>query len=176
MNWWVSIDWGEVFVPTVPLPEILIRGTLAFLALCLLLRVVPKREAGGVSLNDLLFAAVLGALASKAMARRSESLTDFFLLALTVFGWNYALDWLAHRFPRLRKLMERSPRPLVKDGRILRHNLHREMLSEDDLMAKLRGEGIDDIGKVRLAHLEADGSLSVIKREQKQEANGRVRI
>jgi uncharacterized membrane protein YcaP (DUF421 family) len=33
----------------------------------------------------------------------------------------------------------------------------------DDLMAKLRAHGIDDLGQVRHAYLESDGEISVIK-------------
>src|SRR5438067_1385224 len=45
MEFLLSVDWAQLFAPQMSLPEILIRGTLIYLALCLLLRVVLKRQA-----------------------------------------------------------------------------------------------------------------------------------
>jgi hypothetical protein len=41
-------DWGRLFTPEMSLPELLVRGSLTYLAVCLLLRVVLKRQAGKV--------------------------------------------------------------------------------------------------------------------------------
>lgn len=51
---------------------------------------------------------------------------------------------------------------LIKHGHILRHNLRRELLTEDELQSQLRQSGIDDIAAVKHAHLEPDGHISVI--------------
>ena len=42
-------------------------------------------------------------------------------------------------------------------------NLHRELLSEDELRAQLREKEVVDYDQVKLATLEGDGRLSVIK-------------
>ena len=51
---------------------------------------------------------------------------------------------------------------IIEDGR-LRSNLRAEMLSVDELMSQLREEGIEDVKDVKLARLEGDGRLSVIR-------------
>ena len=52
---------------------------------------------------------------------------------------------------------------IIENGRILRSNLRAEMLSVDELMSQLREEGIEDVKEVKLARLEGDGRLSVIR-------------
>jgi uncharacterized membrane protein YcaP (DUF421 family) len=43
-------------------------------------------------------------------------------------------------------------------------NLRAEMLGREELMSQLREEGIEDVKDVKVARLEGDGRLSVIKR------------
>jgi uncharacterized membrane protein YcaP (DUF421 family) len=45
--------------------------------------------------------------------------------------------------------------------------LRKEMLSEDELDGQLREQGVEELSEVKLAHLEGDGRLSVIKRGEK---------
>ncbi|NUL48282.1 hypothetical protein F7P69_24185 [Cellulosimicrobium funkei] len=47
-------DWSELLPLSLPVGELLIRGTLAFLGLTLLLRIVGRRVAGGLGMTDLL--------------------------------------------------------------------------------------------------------------------------
>jgi peptide chain release factor 2 len=102
--------------------------------------------------------------AQNGMAGDYQSVGDGVLLVATILGWSFALDWLANRFPDgIGRLVEPPPVALVRDGRILRRNLRREMLTEDELMARLRLQGVDDVGAVRWAAIESNGEISVLK-------------
>ena len=48
-----QIDWAHLFVPTVALGEIILRGSLVYLLIFALMRVILKREAGSIALPDL---------------------------------------------------------------------------------------------------------------------------
>ena len=48
-------DWGEIFAFTAPPGETIARGTVMFLALFAMMRLVGKREGGAHSLTDLLY-------------------------------------------------------------------------------------------------------------------------
>jgi uncharacterized membrane protein YcaP (DUF421 family) len=54
---------------------------------------------------------------------------------------------------------------LVQNGRYLRRNMRRELVTVDDLNAKLRGFGIDDVRDVARATLESDGEITVVPRK-----------
>ncbi len=51
---------------------------------------------------------------------------------------------------------------LISDGELLRENMARESVSEDELCAQLRQNGIDHPKGVKSAYIESDGSVSVI--------------
>ena len=83
---------------------------------------------------------------------------------LTIVAWEYALDWAAWKFPGLRPLLNAPSLLIVKDGRLIKSAMRREMISEEELMGQLREQEIDDIAQVRAARVEGDGRLSVLKK------------
>lgn len=60
-----DLDWKNIFLPGTPLLEIFLKGTLVYLSLFLLLRVVLKRESGTVGVTDLLVVVLLADAAQK---------------------------------------------------------------------------------------------------------------
>ena len=83
---------------------------------------------------------------------------------LPIIGWSVGFDWLAYRFPRLGEVLEPRPLPLVVDGRMNRRNMRLELLSEQELLAKLREQGVERVEDVKRATMESDGTVSVIRR------------
>ena len=59
---------------------------------------------------------------------------------------------------------------LVRNGRMLRENMRRELITVEELMSQLREQGIDALNRVKSARLEGDGQISVITREPEQHA------
>jgi len=51
----------------------------------------------------------------------------------------------------------------VDNGEILRRNMRREFITREELMSKLRENGISELAEVKQAYMETDGSISVIK-------------
>ena len=98
------------------------------------------------------------------MAGEYKSITDGIILVSTIIGWNVLIDWLSYQFPTVRNLLEPKELPLVRDGRLLRRNMRRELISEAELMGKLREHGVAEVKDVQAAYIERDGAISVIKK------------
>lgn len=156
-----AIDWDSVFVPTLHLGEIVLRGSLVYLFLFFLLRVL-RREAGHIGLSDVVVIVLVADAAQNAMAAEYHSLTEGAVLVATIAFWDYFLDWLAFKVPALRRLLRPRPVILVRNGHVQRRNLERQMIEEEALLGKLREQGVGDVREVRVAYLEADGEISVI--------------
>lgn len=154
-------------MPTLEAPfwEIVIRATAVYLMLAVLLRVIPKRNAGSLSPNDLIALVVTGGLTADAISAGADSTPDLLLMVAVVFLWDFVLNWLEYHFPRFRRVAQDSPTLLIHDGRILERNLRRELMTEEELAATLRKQGISDIGNVKQAILEVDGQISTIEKE-----------
>ena len=159
-----DVDWHGLFVPTVSLLELVIRGSAVYLAIFTILRVF-RRDAGALGVADLLVIVLVADAAQNAMAADYHSITEGVVLVGTIFGWNYLFDWLSYRYPWARRILQPKPLPLIQDGRVNRKNLRAEMLTIEDLNEQLRQQGIEDVSQVKQSFLEPDGHLSVIRQD-----------
>jgi uncharacterized membrane protein YcaP (DUF421 family) len=161
-----EIAWGEIFVPQAPLAGVILRGTLTYILLFVILRFLLKRQTGVVGIADLLVIVLIADAAQNAMAAEYKSITEGALLVLTIVFWNYALDWLGYRFPALQRLVRPPPLQLIKDGQMLFGNMRREMITPEELNSQLRQQGIETCNEVKTAFIEGDGRISIIKHDK----------
>jgi uncharacterized membrane protein YcaP (DUF421 family) len=159
-----SLDWGQIFGFSVSPLELIIRGTAMYLFLFLLFRVVVRRRVGAIGMADILILVIIADAAQNGMSGEYKSVTEGAILVGTIIFWNMAIDWVNFRVPALRPWLEPPPMLIIQDGRILHRNLRQEYVSEDELKSKLREKGIKEYSEVAEAHMESDGSVSVIKR------------
>ena len=150
-----------MFVPKESLIEIILRGSIMYLGMFILLRVF-RRQAGALGIADLLVIVVIADAAQNGMAGDSKSITEALILISTIVFWNYLFDWVGFRSALFEKVVEPEPLLLIKDGKIITENLAKEMITEDELRSQLRQQGIDDISTVKKSCLESNGHFSVI--------------
>lgn len=158
----LTVNWQEIFAPSVSLTELFIRGSVVYLILFSLLRFLPNRQVGAVGIADLLVVILFANAAQNAMSSDYTSLTDGFVLVSTIIFWNYLLNWAGYKFPKLQRLLTPPPLMLVKNGRMIYRNMRRELITEGELMLQLRKQGVEKLDEVKMAFMEADGSVSVI--------------
>lgn len=164
MNSLLSIDWTELFGLSVSPAELIVRGTAMYWFLFLVFRFVVRRDVGAVGLADVLVLVIVADAAQNAMSGEYQSISDGMILVATLICWNVVLDWLSYRFPGFRRFAEPSRILLIENGRMLKRNMRKEMISDDELWGKLREAGIDSLDKVKAAFIESDGQISIIKK------------
>jgi uncharacterized membrane protein YcaP (DUF421 family) len=161
----MSIDWNAIFVPSLGLFEVFVRGSIMYLALFAILRFIARRQAGQFGPADLLVIVLIADAAQNGLGKDYQSVTEGITLVLTIVFWEYVIDWLAWRFPNLRPLLTAPSLKLIENGRFVEDSLRAEMLTKDELMGQLRQNEIEDVREVRLAQLEGDGRISVLKKK-----------
>jgi uncharacterized membrane protein YcaP (DUF421 family) len=161
----MQIDWNSVFFPSLGIAEIVVRGTLMYLGLFMILRFMARRQAGHFGPADLLVIVLIADAAQNGLGKEYQSVTEGLILVVTIVAWEYFIDWLMYRFPSLRPVLRPPSLTLVKDGRIVEETMRKEMLSTDELASLLRQHEVENIAEVRLAKLEGDGRMSVLRRE-----------
>lgn len=164
------VDWQSVFVPTESLLEIVIRGTIMYLAIFALLRFF-RRQAGSFSIADLIVIVVIADAAQNGMAGDSKSVTEALLLIGTIIFWDFFLDWLGFKSRFVRKILEPEKLKVIENGKLLRENMSKEMITPEELSSQMREQGIEDISEVKLACLESDGHFSFIKKDGEPETD-----
>jgi uncharacterized membrane protein YcaP (DUF421 family) len=160
----VDVNWQSVFVPTTSVLEMLVRGTLTYWFIFVYLRFF-RRGTGQLNLSDLLLITMISDAAQNAMAGPYESVTEGLILVGTLVFWDYAIDWMGYRSVFLKRIVEPDPILLVKNGQLMRQNMKREMITEDELISILRENGVEDYQNVKTCDLEGSGNISVIEKK-----------
>ena len=159
-----SVEWNKLFVFTISPLELFIRGSIIYLFILVLMRVL-RREPGTVGIADLLMVVLIADASQNAMAGEYRSILDGLTLVLTIVFWNYSLDWLTLRSKTIEKFTYPPPVPLFRNQRMDRQNMRKQFVTDAQLMSMLREHGMDDLADVKAVFLEGSGHVSVIPGE-----------
>lgn len=157
------IDWSNLFGFSVSPAEMVIRGTVIYWFIFLLFRFVLRRDIGAIGIADVMLVVLIADAASNGMSGGYDSLTDGCILIATIAGWNYLLDWASFHFPKVRRLVEPPPLALIRDGKLQRKAMRQELISSSEIETKLREHGVEKIEDIKIAYLEDDGEISVLR-------------
>jgi uncharacterized membrane protein YcaP (DUF421 family) len=99
------------------------------------------------------------------VTQEDQSLTGAILAVGTIGLLIVCLSYVSFRWRWLRRFVRGLAVVVVRDGRPVEEAMRIERLTIDDVIEGAREQGIDDLGKVKLAVLEPDGKFSFIQAE-----------
>lgn len=143
--------------------RIVVVGTLAYVALVVLLRVSGKRTLSKLNAFDLVVTVALGSILATVVLSKSVPLLEGITAFLLMAGLQYIVAWLSVRSSRFSDFVKSEPTLLLHRGRFLEGNMRTQRVTRAEILAALRSSGAADVGQVAAVVLETDGSLSVIQ-------------
>lgn len=167
----MTMDLAKFLNFSVSPAELLIRGTIMYWFLFLLFRFVLRRDTSSAGISDILLLVLLGDAAQNAMIGQGHTVADGMLLIGTLAGWSYTLNYISIRLQVVARLTDPLPILLIQDGKPNPHNLRRQHLTQDELMAQLRLHGLESMRGLKQMYLEGDGSFSVIKTDASSQSD-----
>lgn len=159
----MQIDWAGMFEFSMSPWELVLRGTIMYWFIFVLLRVGGRRDLGSFGPADVLLIVLIADAAQNAMSAEYSSVLDGAILVATLVFWSLFADRLAYYVPATRSFFAPERVLLVKDGKIQRRGMRREYVTRDELMEELHIQGIEDLSEVRRAYMESTGKVSVLK-------------
>ena len=150
-----------MFVPTESVAEIIIRGTIMYLAMYSLLRIF-RRQSGTVGVADVLVIVVIADAGQNGMAGDSKSITEALILIMTIVLWDFFFDWLGFKSTFAARFLTPNPLLLIEDGKFIKKNLNKEFLTEDEVYSQLREQGLEDATNVKQCYIESNGHFSIL--------------
>lgn len=145
--------------------ESVIRAILVYLFLFLLFRISGKRTLMESSPFALILIFLISSSVGEALKGEDRSVTNSIIQASTLIGLHLFFAMLKSKNKAASKMIEDVPTVLVKNGRVYTERLISAKMREEDLLREARKENLTDLGQVRYAILESDGSISIIKKE-----------
>ena len=164
----MSRAWAEIYA-------YLLRPVTIYFAALATVRLMGKRALGQLSLFDLVIMVGIGEIVVLVGLERKVSLVDGLLMLGLLGGLEILISVLTFRWRWFARLLEGEPTVLVREGKLLRHNLRREHISLRDLRQELRKQGLEDYKEAKEVILEACGKVSVIPREEVAESLANIR-
>lgn len=146
--------------------EIVIRASVIYFFLWLLIRGIGKRELAELTAFELVLLITMGDLVQQGVTQEDMSLTGAMMAVGTIAFWIVVFSYVSWRFKKARPVLEGLPVILVRNGRPLEDVLRLERITLDELKESARGHGINDLRDIKLGILEPDGRFSFITNSQ----------
>ncbi len=140
----------------------LLVGTLAYLALVVMLRVSGKRTLAKMNAFDFLVTVALGSTLATVLLDNGITLTEGTTAFALLIVLQYLVTWSSVRFPWVKRLVASEPELVAYRGSMLAPAMRRTRVTEDEMRAALRSAGHAGFGDVEAVVLETDGSFSVV--------------
>ena len=154
-----------MFDLSIPWWEFILRATVVYLVLLVMVRLTGKRTVGQFTPFDLLVVMLLSEAVSNSISAGDESLPGGLIAAVTLVLLDQLFAVATSRSRRLDKIVQGNPVLVGRDGVVYRDVLKRERVPVSDLEQALRGADCQ-LEDMRMAVLEADGSISIMKRQK----------
>lgn len=148
-----------------PVSEIIIRSVCIYVGVFVLFRLIGKKQIGELAPVDFVLLMIISEAVSHSITGDEGSIPGGLLSAATLLTVNYITDFFMSRYRSVERIIEGEPQFLIKDGKILYKILRKSTITEQDLNAELRRNGVDKIEEVAYAVLETSGHINVIKKK-----------
>ena len=145
-----------------PAPELMIRAAIIYCVFFAALRLFGKREVGQFTLFDLALVLLAANALQPAITGPDASIPGGIIVIVTIFVINKGVAILRVRSAFVRRILEFAPTVVGRDGTWLLPELDQQGLDLVDVEAALREHGLDAVAQMKLATLEADGSISIV--------------
>lgn len=149
-----------------PLFIIFLKTTTLFLLTLLCFRLMGYRSLGDMEPLDYVIVLGIGELLGSPLSSPQESIRYAVCAIVTLTLFQIVLSALYSKVPRLGRMMEGKPVPVIRDGVIIERNLSRNRLDINTLREELRVKGVRDEKDVDMAFLEPSGRFSVIMKNE----------
>jgi uncharacterized membrane protein YcaP (DUF421 family) len=142
--------------------EIVLRATIIYWFLWLVVRGSGKRTLAELNPLDLLLIVIIGDLIQQGVTQEDMSISGA-ILAVSVFVvWTMAADFWGRRSISANRVLAGEPLIVLESGEPLMTRLDEERITVDELKEAARIAGYGDLRQIRYVVLESDGKFSFI--------------
>lgn len=152
--------------------HVFIRTAIMFLVALVIVRLMGNRTLGQMTPFDYVILVGIGDIVANVALDTDEKLWVGAEALSMLLILDFGLSYFSLKNKRFRRLVEGSPIPLIKNGRVIRENLSKAHFNNDDLRQEMHklGMEVDNIKDVKEAALEGCGHFTIVKRKTAEPA------
>ena len=144
----------------------ILRAAAVYLFLLLVFRLAGKRTLNQITTFDAVLLLIISEAIQQAMLDNDNSVTNAFLIVVTLVGIDIVLSVCKQRFRAVERVIDGLPVLVVDDGEVQHKSMEKERVDEADVLAAARSHhGLERLDQVKYAVLEPSGQITVVPTE-----------
>jgi uncharacterized membrane protein YcaP (DUF421 family) len=120
---------------------------------------------------DLIVTVALGSTLATILLSEDVALAEGLVAFAVLIGLQFIIAWTSVRSKTARQLVKAEPTLLFYRGQFLRDPMKAERVTEDEIRAAIREQGVASLEDVEAVVLETDASFSVLQRSEHRSAS-----
>ena len=146
--------------------ESVLRAAAMYVGLLIIMRIAGKRSLAQITTFDFVLLLIISEATQNAMLGQDFSITNAFIVIITLVTLDIGLSLLKRRSKKLDKLLDDVPLIIVEDGVALKDRMDKVRVDEQDVLSAARHlQGIARLDQIRYAVLERSGGISIIPKQ-----------
>jgi uncharacterized membrane protein YcaP (DUF421 family) len=142
---------------------VVLRAVAIYVLLLIIFRIAGKRALVQTTTFDFVLLLIISETIQPALVGNDSSLTNAFLLVITLVGLDIALSLIKQRSHKVERLLDGVPLVIVEDGKPLKDRMDKARVDEDDVLTAARElQGLARMEQIKYAVLERNGGISII--------------
>ena len=144
-----------------------IRAAAVYFMLLIVFRLAGNRSIGQITAFDFVLLLIISEAIQGAMTTGDHSMTNAFLIVITLVGLDIMMSLWKQRSMRVEKILDGVAVLLMENGKLNRHIMNKERVDEGDILAAAREKiGLERIDQIKHAVVEANGAISIIPKHR----------
>jgi uncharacterized membrane protein YcaP (DUF421 family) len=143
-----------------------LRAAAIYLVLLVIFRISGKRSLAQITTFDFILLLIVGEATQQALLGENFSLTNAFVVIVTLVGFDIGLSLLKPHVPGLERWLDGLPLVIVEDGKPLKERMDKARVDESDVLTAARElQGLERMDQIKYAVLERSGGISIIPKQ-----------
>ena len=133
--------------------DTVLRAGAAYFTLLLMLRITGRRSGKRMTTFEILLIFLLGGQMTQVIVGEDRSFTNAFLGVSTVALLHSFVAWIKAKFTWIGQIVDGTPLLIYADGRAIDDCMKMVRVSQEDLLASAREEGLESLDKIKYAKI-----------------------
>ena len=147
--------------------ESVIRAGVVYFTLLIVFRLSGNRSIAQLTAFDFILLLIISEAIQAAMITDDYSLTNGFLVVITLVGLDIMMSLWKQRSERVEKILDGVPIMLIENGKVHSDRMDKERVDEADILASSREKhGLERLDQIKHAIVEARGGISIIPKKR----------
>lgn len=140
-----------------------LRAAAVYFLLLLVFRLAGNRSIGQITAFDFVLLLIISEAIQQAMITNDYSITNAFLLVVTLVGLDIMMSLWKQRSERVEKILDGLPVLLIEDGKKHSKTMKKERVDESDILAAARElQGLERLDQIKHAVAESSGGITIV--------------